>query len=156
MVASESTNLRKGRALFADRTVQQALYDKGYRIWIPREGGVNPGVGAMTYQPNFYAEQEGEFNALVASVPNKSPDPPTNVTADEYTHCEGPGGVHGKFCTTSQCANKGRGRWIQYTGDSCWLYKTAICALICFHTFMLSVLQTILVFHTMGFHNRIR
>ena len=88
MDASDRTNRRKSRTLFADKIVQQTIFDKGGRIWISREGGVHTGAGSMTYQPNFYDMDEGaiqttpaELAALVDSVPNKFPDPPSSVTA---------------------------------------------------------------------------
>jgi hypothetical protein len=88
MDASDRTTRRKSRTLFADKIVQQTIFDKGGRVWIAREGGVNAGVGAMTYNPNFYDEQEGaiqttpaELDALVDSVPNKFPNSPSSVSA---------------------------------------------------------------------------
>ena len=88
MDASDKTKQRKGRILFADRVVQQTRFDKGRRIWIALEGGVHTGRGAMSFDPNYYnmqggavATSEAEFNALIASVPNKFPNPPTNVVA---------------------------------------------------------------------------
>ena len=88
MDASDKTKQRKGRTLFADRIVQQTIFDKGRRNWIVLEGGVHTGRGAMTFDPHYYNMQEGavatseaEFNALIAGVPNKFPNPPTNVVA---------------------------------------------------------------------------
>ena len=88
MDASDRTNRRKSRTLFADKIVQQTIFDKGGRVWIAREGGVHTGAGSMTYHPNFYDMEEGaiqttpaELAALVDSVPNKFPDPPSSVTA---------------------------------------------------------------------------
>jgi len=88
MDASERTNQRKSRTLFADKIIQQTIFAKGERIWIAREGGVHTGAGSMTYQPNFYNMQDGaiqttpaELAALVDSVPNTFPDPPSSVTA---------------------------------------------------------------------------
>jgi len=59
MDASDKTKQRKGRTLFADRIVQQTIFDKGRRNWIVLEGGIHTGRGAMTFDPNYYNMQEG-------------------------------------------------------------------------------------------------
>jgi hypothetical protein len=88
MDASDTTRRRKNRTLFADRVVQTAAFEKGLRNRIVLEGGVHTGLGASTYNPRFYAVEEGalvttaaERDALIAAVPNTLPNPPTNVSA---------------------------------------------------------------------------
>lgn len=88
MDASDTTNRRKNRALFANRVIQQTTFDKGWKNRIILEEGVHTGAGAMTYAPNFYSASDGavetttgELDALIDSVPNKFPNPPTNVSA---------------------------------------------------------------------------
>jgi hypothetical protein len=88
MDASQTTSRRKNRTLFANRVVQQTTFDKGWKNHIILENGVHTGAGAMTYGPNFYDITDGavqttsaELEALITSVPNKFPNPPTNVTA---------------------------------------------------------------------------
>jgi titin len=74
--------------LFANRVIQQTTFDKGWKNRIILEEGVHTGAGAMTYAPNYYSASDGavetttnELDALIASVPNRYPDPPTNVSA---------------------------------------------------------------------------
>jgi hypothetical protein len=88
MDASDTTNRRKNRALFANRVIQQTTFDKGWKNRIILEEGVHTGAGAMTYAPNYYSANDGavettvnELDALIDSVPNKYPNPPTNVSA---------------------------------------------------------------------------
>jgi hypothetical protein len=88
MDASDTTNRRKKRTLFTDRIVQQTTYEKGWKSYVILEGGVHTGVGAMTHAPNFYSMSDGavittaaERDAIVASVPNKFPNAPSDVAA---------------------------------------------------------------------------
>ena len=88
MDASDTTSRRKNRTLFADRVIQTAAFEKGLRNRIVLEGGVHTGLGATTFDPRFYAVEEGalvttaaERDALIAAVPNTLPNPPINVSA---------------------------------------------------------------------------
>lgn len=85
--ASDTTNRRRERVLFADRVVQQTMFDKGWKNHIKLEGG-NYGGSAMTYDPHFYLIENGrtktsvdEFNSYVNRVPNRTPDAPTSISA---------------------------------------------------------------------------
>ena len=86
--ASDTTQRRRARVLYADRVVQQTTFDKGWKNHIKIEGG-NYGGSAMTYDPHFYNMEDGttetsssELTSYVNSVRNRTPDAPTSVSAE--------------------------------------------------------------------------
>lgn len=86
--ASDTTQRRRARVLYADRVVQQTTFEKGWKNTLKIEGG-NYGGSAMTYDPNYYASKDGatetsasELESYIASVPNRTPDAPTSVSAE--------------------------------------------------------------------------
>jgi hypothetical protein len=87
--ASDTIQRRKKRVLYADRVIQETVFNKGWKNHIVLEGG-NFG-GAMTYPP-YYNMRDGtlvttpeERQSYVDSVPDKitatAPGVPTGVSA---------------------------------------------------------------------------
>ncbi len=92
--ASETTERLKRRVLYADRIVQQTIFDRGLKSYIVLEGGSTH--GATTYVPYHHwvggavATTESEVEYYKASVPGGAtgptttvPDVPTSVSAIE-------------------------------------------------------------------------
>jgi hypothetical protein len=86
--ASSTTRRRKQRTLFADKVVQQATFDKGWKNYIKLEGGY-PGLGAISAPPYLdmidgaTETTNAQRLAYIDSVPDKFrvPDAPSNVVA---------------------------------------------------------------------------
>ena len=86
--ASDTTQRRKSRTLFADKVIQNATFDYGIKNRIILEGTINH-APPMTYDPNYYNAENGalyttpeELAAYIESVsPATIPTAPINIVA---------------------------------------------------------------------------
>ena len=73
--ASETTQRRKNRVIYADKVIQQTTFDNDVKNYIVREG-VQRGKGAGTYAEYYYPAEDGavetteaEQTTYILSVP---------------------------------------------------------------------------------------
>lgn len=83
--ASDTTRRRKERMLFASKVIQETYTQKGWTNRTIYEGAANTGI--MTY-PTYDTMRDGttvttpvEQQEYSEQVPNRTPDPPTNIIA---------------------------------------------------------------------------